>query len=106
MLVNFLENIFWIGLQISYNISYNDLYPRNEVEGEGGNEAEGGGGGGGGGYWIHPVRPTVRPSAVGGRMISWIIFIGFQLYLVYVSLGWRMDGMGSNMSVVSLWICT
>ena len=32
-------------------------------------------------YWIHPVRPSVCPSTVGVRMITWIIFTGFQFDL-------------------------
>ena len=44
-------------------------------------------------YWIHPVRPSFRPSvrlsAIGVRMIIWIFFIRFQFFSVYVSLGWR-----------------
>ena len=37
--------------------------PRNEV---GGGWGGGGGGGGGGVYWIHAVRPSVRPPSVSG----------------------------------------
>ena len=52
-------------------------------------------------YWIHPVRPSVcpsiRPPGVGVQVTTF--FIGYQFYLVYVSLGWRYWTL-MNMSVI------
>ena len=42
---------------------------------------------GGGVYWIHPVRPSVRPSAVGVRMINRILFIEFYFFRYMCHLG-------------------
>ena len=65
--------------------------PRNEVEGV---------------YWIHPVRPSVclsvRPSVrpwVGVRMITLILFSGFKIFFLHISLGSR-SCMGLNISVL------
>ena len=69
------------------------LYPRNEVEG---------------GYtgftlFVRPsvclsVRPSVRPW-VGVRMITVILFSGFKIFFLHISLGSR-SCMGLNISVL------
>ena len=56
----------------------------------------------GGVYWIHPVRPSVRPSVrpwVGVRMITLILFSGFKIFFLHISLGSR-SCMGLNISVL------
>ena len=53
-------------------------------------------------YWIHPVRPSVRPSVrpwVGVRMITLILFSGFKIFFLHISLGSR-SCMGLNISVL------
>ena len=56
----------------------------------------------GGVYWIHPVRPSVRPSVrpwVGVRMITLILFSGFKIFFLHISLGSR-SCMGLKISVL------
>ena len=52
----------------------------------------------GGVYWIHPVRPSIRPW-VGVRMITLILFSGFKFFFLHISLGSR-SCMGLNISVL------
>ena len=60
----------------------------------------------GGVYWIHPVRPSVCLSVcpsvrpwVGVRMITLILFSGFKIFFLHISLGSR-SCMGLNISVL------
>ena len=56
MLVYFLENIFWIGRQVSYDIYIYIHTHATKLSG-----------GGVCVYWIQPVRPSVRPCPVRRR---------------------------------------
>ena len=46
-----------------------------------------------------------RSQVLGVQTINLIVFIGFQIFLTYVSLGWR-SWMWLNMSIVPHQICT
>ena len=45
-------------------------------------------------YWIHAVRPSIRPSAVDVRMITRILFIRFQFFGICITWVNIFDGIG------------